>query len=360
VFLETTHKEPAMKQISVNVPAQVIGLDLSDEKADYCLMDGHKKILRQGSVEMSPGPLKGFFGAIESSRVVLEASGQSTWVAKLIRSCGHEVIVIDPRRFEVLTKSTKKTDRNDARLLAEEGRVDVERLKPVHEKTNETLAIQVELRARTQLVRTRTRLINLVRSSIKLFGSKPPKCTPDAFYKRVELPAELGNGLKPVVRVLAKLQAEIEGCEKRLAKHCEKHCPQTELLREIHGVGPVVALSFVTAVEKPGRFKSSRAVGAYFGLTPKKDQSGESDPSLGISKEGDGVVRSLLVGAAAQILRSSAPDTDLKRFGRRLARSGTKRDKGRARIAVARKLAILMHRMWLTGEVYQPLRMQAT
>jgi transposase len=349
-----------MKQISVNVPAQVIGLDLSDEKADYCLMDGHKKILRQGSVGMSSGPLKEFFGGLEPSRVVLETCGQSNWVAKVIRSCGHEAIVINPRRLELLTKSTKKTDRNDARLLAEVGRLDVDILNPVHEKADETLAIRIELRARTQLVRMRTRLINLVRSSIKLFGDKPPKCSPDAFHKKVELSDLLAPGLKPVIRVLAKLQAEIEGCEQLLARHCKKHYPQTELFRGIYGVGPVVALSYVTAVEKPERFKSSRTLGPYFGLTPEKDQSGKSDPNLRISKAGDGVVRSLLVGAAAQILRRSAPDSDLKRFGRRLAKSGTRRDRGRARIAVARKLAILMHRMWLTGEVYQPFREPAT
>lgn len=349
-----------MKQISVNVPAQVIGLDLSDEKANYCLMDGRKKILREGSVDMDQEALKELFGALQPSRVVLESCGQSAWVAKVIRSLGHEVIVINPRRLELLTRSTKKTDRNDARLLALVGRLDVELLIPVHEKADETLVVRLELRARAQLVRTRTRMINLARSAIKLLGGKPPKCNADVFHEKVELDARLTPGLAPIVRILAQIQAELEALDERLAKHCAKHYPQTELLRAIHGVGPIVALSFVTAVEKPERFKSSRAVGAYFGLTPRKDQSGKSDPSLRISKEGDGVVRSLLVTAATHILKRSAPDTDLKRFGKRLAKSGSKRDKGRARIAVARKLAVLMHRMWLTGEIYQPLRAEAT
>jgi transposase len=347
-----------MKQITVNVPALVIGLDLSDERSKFCMMDGRKKIQREGSVEMSLPALKQFFGAIEACRVVLETSGQSTWVAKAIRSCGHEVFVINPRQLELLTKSAKKTDRNDARVLAGVGRLDVELLNPVHEKADGTLAIRVQLRARTQLVRTRTRLINLVRSSMKLFGVRPPKCGPDDFHRKVQLPELVASALEPIVKLLAKLQAEIERYDKVVISQCKKQFPQTEIFRQIHGVGPLVALSFVTAIEKPERFKSSRAVGAYLGLTPKKFQSGDSDPNLRISKQGDGAVRSLLVTAATHILRRSAPDTDLKRLGRRLAKSGTKRDKGRARIAVARKLAILMHRMWLTGEVYQPLRAQ--
>lgn len=347
-----------MKQITVNVPALVIGLDLSDERSEFCMMDGRKKILRRGSIEMSHPALKEFFGSIEPARVVLETSGQSTWVAKVIRSCEHEVFVINPRQLELLTKSVKKTDRNDARLLAEVGRLDVELLNPVHEKTDETLGIRVQLRARTQLVRMRTRLINLVRSSMKLFGVRPPKCSADDFHRRVELPELIAPALEPIVRVLATLQTEIERYDKAVIRGCREQFPQTEIFREIHGVGPLVALSFVTAIEKPERFKSSRAVAAYLGLTPKKFQSGNSDPNLHISKQGDGVVRSLLVTAATHILRRSAPDTDLKRFGRRLAKSGTRRDKGRARIAVARKLAILMHRMWRTGEVYQPLRAQ--
>lgn len=348
-----------MKQITVNIPAQVIGLDLSDEKADFCMVDGRKRVLRRGSIELVRPALEEFFRAIEPCRVVLETCGQSAWVAKVIRSCGHEAFVVDPRRLELLTKSSKKTDRNDARLLAEMGRLDVEMLHPVHEKSDGTLAIRVELNARAQLVRTRTRLINLVRGALKLFGEQPPKCSSDVFHQRVHLPEILEPALGPILAVLAGLQAELEKYDKHVVECC-KRFPQTELFRGIHGVGPIVALSFVAAIEKVERFKSSRAVGAYFGLTPKKDQSGKSDPSLRISKEGDGTVRSLLVSAATHALRKSAPDSDLKRFGRRIAQSGTPRDKGRARIAVARKLATLMHRIWVTGEIYQPLRTQQT
>lgn len=348
-----------MKQITVNVPARILGLDLSDESSSFCLIDGHGTVLRQGVIATSRGALKDLFGDMEETRVVLEASTQSSWVAKLIGSLGHEVIVINPRRLQLISESVNKTDRNDARLLARVGRLDVGILQPVHLKTDATLAIRVQIRARKQLVRTRTRLINLVRSSMKVFGVKPPSCSPDTFHKKVELPSEIAAALTPVLGLLRTLQAEIEQYDKLVASQCAQSSP-TEIFRGIHGVGPNLALSYVTTIEKPERFKVSRVVGAYVGLAPRVYQSGKSDPSLRISKQGDGDLRSLLVTAATHIMKRSAPDSDLKRYGLRLAKSGTPRDKARARIAVARKLAVLMHHLWVTGEVYQALRTKAS
>lgn len=127
-------------------------------------------------------------------------------------------------------------------------------------------------------------------------------------------------------------------------------------MRPIHGVGPQIALAFVAAIDDPARFRRSRDVGPYLGLTPRRDQSGDSDPKLGISKHGDGDTRSLLVNAATSILRKQAPDSNLKRFGLALqGKTPTPKLKARARIAVARKLAVLMHRLLKTGEVYEPL-----
>ena len=343
-----------MEQISVNVPARSIGLDLSDESSTYCLVDGQGRIVRESSVTTTVGGLRGAFGELEASRIVLETSTQSAWVARLLRSLGHEVVVINPRRLQLIAQSVNKTDRNDARLLARVARLDLAILQPVYEKSESTLAIRVEMRARTQLVRTRTKLVNLVRNSLKLFGARPPKCSPETFHSKVELPELLVPALSPILQVLSTLHREIELCDKALLQRCQQR--ETELFRQIYGVGPVLALSFVTTIENPKRFKSSRTVGAYVGLTPMNFQSGKSDPKLRISKQGDAALRSLLVTAATLMLRRSAPDTDLKRFGMRIAKSGTRRDKARARIAVARKLAVLMHRLWLTGEVYQPLR----
>jgi len=347
-----------MKKTSVQVPSRCIGLDLSDEASSYCVIDGHGDIVREGTVAMDRASLQECFRAIESCRVVLEASTQSRWVAKVIRALGHEVIVIHPRRLQLISESVSKTDRNDARLLARVGRLDVGMLRPVFEKSDEGTLARVQLGARRKLIVMRTRLVNFVRTSVKSFGAPLPTCSAEVFHQKAakRMPKELRTTLEPMLKMLRALQEEIDGYDEAVGKACEKRFPETGVFREIHGVGPLVALSFVTAIEDPKRFKSSRAVGAYLGLTPKSYQSGKSDPSLRISKQGDGVLRSLLVTAATHILRRSAPDSDLKRYGKRIAKSGTKRDRARARIAVARKLAVLMHRLWLTGEAYDPLR----
>lgn len=347
-----------MKQVTVEVPARCIGLDLSDEKSSFCMIDGHGHITCEGQVETSEPALHQVFGQLDASRIVLEASPQCHWIARLLRSLGHEVIVINPRRLQLIHESASKTDRNDARMLARVARLDVSLLQPVHEKTPETLATRTQMRARAQLIHARTCLINLVRNSMKTFGCKAPSCGTDVFAKKVHalVPEILRPALEPVLRILTHLQAEIEGYDKAVAQHCDARSNPTAVFLGLHGVGPVLALAFVTAIEDPRRFKSSRTVGAYFGLTRKRAQSGKTDPHLRISKEGDRTVRSLLVTAATHIVRPSAPDSDLKRYGQRIARHGSKRDRARARVAVARKLAVLMHRLWLTGEVYEPLR----
>lgn len=344
-----------MKQVSVKVPSRSIGLDLSDEKSSFCMIDGLGKITCEGQVETEVPSLRRVFGKLEASRVILEASPQCHWVAKLLRSFGHEVVVVNPRRLQLISESASKTDRNDARMLARIGRLDVGMLQPVHEKSDTTLAVRMEMRARTQLVAMRTRLINIVRSDMKTLGHKAPSCSTDAFHEKVRIPEILKAALAPLLRMLAAVQEEIERFDRALNSHCDKHVP-TAVFREIHGVGPVLSLAYAMAIEDPKRFKSSRLVGAYFGLTPKSFQSGKSDPCLRISKQGDRAVRSLLVTAATHILRRSAPDSDLKRYGTRIARSGTRRDRARARVAVARKLGVLMHRLWSTGELYEPLR----
>lgn len=347
-----------MKQVTVEVPARCIGLDLGDEKSSYCMVDGHGRITREGQVETSEPGLRAVFGQLDASLIVLEASPQCHWIAPLLRSLGHKAIVVHPRRLQLIHQSSSKTDRNDARMLARVARFDLDLLQPVHEKSEETLATRTQMRARTQLIHARTCLINLVRNSMKTFGCKAPSCSTDVFAKKIHalIPQILRPALEPVLRMLTQLQTEIEGYDKAVAQHCDARSNPTAVFLGLHGVGPVLALAFVTAIENPSRFKSSRSVGAYFGLTRKRDQSGNKDPDLRISKEGDRTVRSLLVTAATHILRPSAPDSDLKRYGKRIARRGSRRDRARARVAVARKLAVLMHRLWVTGEVYQPLR----
>jgi transposase len=340
---------------TVNI-AQYVGLDLGDASTSYCVLDPHGQIVRQGAIASTKPELTLLFRDAPPTRVVMESSFETHWMSKTIRELGHSVVVANPRRLDLITKSVRKTDHNDAHMLARIARLDADLLQPVYERTDASLEVQTLIRARHNLVRARTRLISQVRCSVKVFGSRVPSCSPDTFHRRARLaiPSGLRTALLPLLDVIEVLKEKIDHFDKEIAA-ISKQIPQTQIFRDIHGVGPVLSLTYVVTIEDPRRFRSSRAVGTYTGLTPASRQSGSCNPRLGITKQGDDMLRSLLVTAATHILRRSAPDSDLKRYGRAIAAGGTPRDKGRARIAVARKLAVLMHRLWITGEVYQPL-----
>jgi len=159
-----------------------------------------------------------------------------------------------------------------------------------------------------------------------------------------------------VVRVTAMLSDCIQEYDKKIEKLAREKYGHTALLRQVKGVGPITALAYVLTLENPKRFVKSRDVGPYLGLVPRQEDSGESQPQLGISKAGDTMVRKLLVGSAQYILGPFGPDTDLRRYGVRLCERGGKNAKKRAAVAVARKLAVLLHCLWVSGEVYEPLR----
>jgi transposase len=346
-----------MEERSVKGAERCIGLDLGDRASSWCEIDCQGELVAEGTVETTREEFTKLLGSRTPARIVMEATRETHWVRQYLKAFGHEVFVANPRRLHLITKSARKTDRNDARMLARIGRVDLGLLSPVHERSDQSMQTRMLVRARSQLVRTRTKLVNLIRGSLKVFGYTLPSAGAERFHARAKalIPEELRTALLPLFGVLEKLAETIEGYDERITQAC-KRMPETELLRQIHGVGPLVALCFVTTLEDPRRFKDSRAVGAYLGLVPASRQSGSSDPRLRITKQGDSVLRSLLVTAATHVMRQRGPDCDLKRYGRRIARGGTPRDKARARIAVARKLGCLMHRLWLTGEVYRPLR----
>jgi transposase len=215
------------------------------------------------------------------------------------------------------------------------------------------------IHSRDTLVRSRTLLINHVRGTVKSFGERLPKCSAQSFHKKVadQLPDELAEALEDVVATIGSLTEKIRDYERRIERVCKERYPQeTGLLQQVTGVGVLTALTFVLTLEDPDRFKKSRSVGAYLGLVPGKDQSGESDPGKPISGEGDEMLRRLLVSSAHYILGPFGPDSDLRRHGERIASRGGKNAKKRAVVAVARKLSVLLHRLWITGEKYEPLR----
>jgi transposase len=216
------------------------------------------------------------------------------------------------------------------------------------------------LRSRDVAVRTRTMLINHIRGLVKAAGARLPSGGTAAFAKKTQaaVPEALQSVVKPLYEVLGQINETIGDYDRAIERECEAW-PATAVARPVAGVGPVTALAFVTCVERPERFASSRAVGSYLGMRPRRDQSGARDPQLRITKAGDPFVRRLLILSSQYILGPHGPDTDLRRFGQRLAARGGKGAKKRAVVAVARKLAVLLHRLWVTGEVYEPLR-QAT
>jgi transposase len=340
---------------SVQLPTTV-GLDLSDRMSQFHVLRGDDVPLGKGKVATEREALAKLFDRWKGCRLVLEAGGHSPWISRLGQECGLEVVVANPRRVELISKSDKKTDRTDAETLARLGRSDVKLLSPIEHRSKEAQEHLSVQRARNALVSSRTALINHVRGVLKSHGHRGPQCGAERFAAQVqrELPKELEPALAPLLRLLLSTNAEIKGLDKKLAQIAHEHYPVTRLLQGAAGVGPIVSLTYVLTLGKHERFKG-RDVGAYLGLVPRLNASGQRDPQLHITKAGDREVRRLLVLSANYILGRYGPDCDLRRFGQRIEGDGTdKKAKKRARVAVARKLAVLLHHLWKTGAVYDP------
>lgn len=336
-----------------------VGLDLGDRHSSFYVLDADGLAHEQGKVRMSPKNLREFFERVVPARLVLEVGSQSPWVSRLAQSVGLEVIVANPRRVKLITCNERKNDRTDAELLARLGRVDPQLLSPVQHRSVESQADLAVMRARDVAVAARTALINHVRGAIKAFGARLPTCSAACFHKRVlaQLPVELAPALQPIVRLIGQVAEQIKSFDARIEWLADERYRATTLLRQVKGVGPLTSLSFVLTLDTPSRASDSRKVGPYLGLVPRRHDSGESSPQLRITKAGDPALRTLLVIAANYILGPFGPDCDLRRFGLKLAAQGGKNGRKRAKVAVARKLAVLLHHLWKTSEVYDPFHL---
>lgn len=289
--------------------------------------------------------------------MVLEVGTDSGWVSRMLTKAGHSVLVADPRKVRRLAGDDDKDDELDAEFLARIGRLDPKLLKPIKLRTEQTQVALALIRSRDNLVQARTQLINHVRGMVKGLGARLPKCSSESFHKLdKEIPEKLQEALQPMMVSIEKLTEQIRDCTRKIEHKSEQDYPQTKHLREVPGVGLIVALAYVLIIEQPGRFPKSRTVGAYLGLTRRRYKSSQSDPELRISKQGDALLRRLLVNSAQYILGPFGPDSDLRRWGLKYAAGGGKNAKKRAVVAVARKLAVLLHALWTTGEAYEPLR----
>jgi len=351
-----THSNAAATTFTtVQVPTTV-GLDLSDRVSHFHVMRGDGHTLATGKVSTQRGDLSQLFERWKGCRLVIEAGGHSPWISRLGGACGLEVVVANPRQVELISKSDHKTDRSDAEKLARLGRNDVELLAPITHRSPQAQAHLAVRDARNAAVSARTSLINFVRGKLKSNGHRAASCSPECFHQRalLAIPPELELALRPMLQLIQQTNRQIKAFDQAIQRLCDEHYPVTQLLQQVPGVGPIVSLSFVLTVDEPKRFRG-REVGAYLGLVPRKKSSGQSDPQMHITKAGDREMRRLLVLAANYILGRFGPDCDLRRFGLKLAAAGGPASKKRARVAVARKLAVLLHRLWSNGEEYDRL-----
>ena len=344
------------------VPEQIVGLDVGDQYSVFCVLERTTgDAIEEGRARTTPKGLKGLFGRRDRACVALEAGTHSAWIADLLEELGHEALVANPRELERITKSDRKNDRNDAELLARLARADPTLLSPIKHRPKEVRADLAVIRARDALVRSRTKLVNAVRGLVKASGERLTKCSASSFHKSA--PEQISDALRPAVHHLVVLIGQTTDAIKAHDQMIEDLAAQdkykaVELLTQVSGVGTLTALAFMLTVGDRDRFAKSRDLGAYFGLVPRQQQSSSADPQLRISKAGDGLVRKLLVGSAHYVLGHFGPDTNLRRWGLTLAGRGGKNAKKRAVVAVARKLAVLLHRLWVNGEVYEPLKVK--
>ena len=334
-----------------------LGIDLSDKAANFCSMTADQGVVGEGKVSLTVEGLAGVWrqhGPVEV--VVMEAGTPATWVQELFKGLGAKVIVADPRKLLAVTASVRKSDERDARMLARLGLADEELLAPTYVRAPEHRRAMMLLKVRDQQVRMRTATVLEIRSMVKLAGSRMPSCDAEALHELQDaVPAELAEVLAPLFDTLRTLADSIAKLDKLVKAEGEKF-PVVARLAKIDGVGPITALAFVAVVGDPNRFSRTRDIGAYFGLVPRRDQSGQADPSRRISKAGCGFLRRLLTQCAQAVCRPRGKDTANRRWAHRRIELHGKAGKRKTIVAVARKLAVLMLSLWKSGETWVPFR----
>ncbi len=344
-------------------PAITVGLDLGDRFSHYCGLNKDGEVVEEGRIAMNEAALRRQFEGEPRQRIAMECGTHSPWISRLLNKLGHQVIVANARKLRAISQNESKNDRADAEMLARLAYSDPHLLSPIQHRSVERQRDLNLIRARDTLVRARTMLINAVRGLVKSAGGRLPKCSTEYFAMHVvaSLPAELKHATDPLLEQIAALTLRIRRLDQEIEKLAERY-PEIRILRTAPGVGPVIAAAYVLTLDQPDAVTSSRGVGAFLGLRPRQSQSGDSDPEHRITKTGNIYLRRLLVQAAHYILGRFGADSALRRWGLKLAASGGKRGKKRALVAVARKLAVILHCMWRTGQGYQafPVPVAAT
>jgi transposase len=337
----------------------VVGLDVGDRHVHYCMLDLAGEVIAEGVITTREQSVRMLLDGKPRMRVALEAGNHSPWISRLLTELGHEAIVANARNVRMISQSDGKNDPADARMLARLARVGPDLLGPIQHRSADVQSDLTIIRAREVAVTGRTKLINAVRGLVKSTGKRLPGFGSGTFGKKAReaCPPELKEALAPLLRLIEHLTREIQLYDRMVTKKASTKYPETKTICTIPGVGPLTALAMVLMMNNdPKRFGKSRDVGCYFGLRPIQRQSGASSPQLGITKAGDHVFRRLITQSAQYILGPFGKDCALRRWGLSLAVRGGKNAKKRAVIAVARKLSILMHRLWVKQEEFDPER----
>src|SRR6201987_2744113 len=303
-----------------------IGLDLGDQWSCYCVLDEAGKIILEQKVAKTPEAMKQTFSKRPQGLIAMETGTHSPWVSRLLTELGYKVIVAHAQKVQLITKSNRKDDRHDARTLARLARIDPELLGPVRHRSAQAQLHLTVIRARAELVSARTALVNAARGLVKSYGERLPKCgTYQVSGKLAEgLSAEVRDVVEPLLKEIESLNERIKEYDERMEKIAKDVYPEVSLLKQVKGVGTQIALTYVLTIEDPLRFLKSREVGCFLGLKPGRRNSGESEPQKGISKEGDRYLRTMMVQGAHYILGPFGEDSDLRRWGLKLAERGVK------------------------------------
>jgi len=331
------------------------GIDIADRYSQIVLLEQDGQVSEMCRIQTTPRAVKRYFRDKPLMRVAMEASTHSPWMSQLLAEMGYEVLVGNPSKLRLIYENNRKHDLIDAELLARLARFDPQLLYPIIHKDDQSRLAWTVISSRDALVRARTELINHIRGMVKPFGQRLPSCSAERFAKLApEVPAVLKEVLAPAFTGVATLSLQIRFCDEQIARLCQQQYRQSKLLQQVPGVGPITALMFVLTIGDPYRFSRNRSVGAYLGLVPRRSQTGQSDPELPITKAGNRYLRCLLVQCAHYIMGPFGPDSELRRFGERIAGRDGKSARKRARVAVARRLAVLLLSLWKTGQQYEP------
>jgi transposase len=333
-----------------------IGIDLGDVWSHYCTLNEDGEVVDRGRFRTTPSGVEKWFTDLPQIRVAMEAGTHSIWVSEQLQELGHEVIVANVRELRAISHSDRKCDQVDAEKLARYARLDPKILRPISHRTVAQQEALTLIRARNLIVRLRTAAVNAVRGLAKPCGYRLPASSTLCFAKRcmAVLPPGLAQALGPVLEQIAAMTMKIQQYDRIIKRLTETEYPETQALLQVYGVGQLTALTYVLTLGSKQRFQRSRDVGCYLGLRPKRSQSGDRDPQLGITKAGNGYLRQLLVECANHVIGPHGKDSTLRRWGLSLGAHGGSHARRRAVVAVARKLAVLLHRIWITQEAYVP------